>query len=144
MNFNGSEVNESPCKYCKYDGYQNRLDSACYTCCFNGDSDMPSWFRNKEGATDMAKDLTIELHIDIDERCKESIDYFKSIRKTTDYLAFSIKRGIFWYIVLINCRMSTVLFFTRALSKRRVEDKLYNWCLCMKMNEVIEYEGKSF
>ena len=112
MNFNGLEVNEPPCKYCKYDGYQNRLDSACYTCCFNGDSDMPSWFRNKEGAT--------------------------------DYLAFSIKRGVFWHIVLINRRHLTVLFFARALSKRRVEDKLYNWCLCMKMNEVIEYEGKSF
>lgn len=63
---------------------------------------------------------------------------------SSDYSAFSIKRGIFWYIVLINRRMSTVLFFVRALSKRRVEDKLYNWCLCMKMNEVIEYEGKSF
>lgn len=47
MNFNGSEVNESPCKYCKYDGYQNHLDSACYTCCFNGDLGMPSWFRNR-------------------------------------------------------------------------------------------------
>lgn len=66
-------------------------------------------------------------------------DYVES-----DYLAFSIKRGIFWHIVLINRRVSTVLFFARALSKRRVEDKLYNWCLCMKMNEVIEYEGKSF
>lgn len=63
---------------------------------------------------------------------------------SSNYLAFSIKRGIFWYIVLINRRMSTVLFFARALSKRRVEDKLYNWCLCMKINEVIEYEGKSF
>mgnify|MGYP004655115689 CR=1 FL=1 len=92
MNFNGLKVNEPPCKYCK-----------------------------KEGATDMAKDLTIELHIDTDERCKESIDYFKSIRKTTDYLAFSIKRGIFWHIVLINRRHPTVLFFAWALSKRRVE-----------------------
>lgn len=63
---------------------------------------------------------------------------------SSNYLAFSIKCGIFWYIVLINRRMSTVLFFARALSKRRVEDKLYNWCLCTKMNEVIEYEGKSF
>ena len=68
-----------------------------------------------------------------------SLEYFG-----VDYLAFSIKRGIFWHIVLINRRMSTVLFFARALSKRRVEDKLYNWCLCTKMNEVIEYEGKSF
>ena len=63
---------------------------------------------------------------------------------SSDYLAFSIKRGIFWHIVLINRRMSTVLFFARDLTKRRVEDKLYNWCLCMKMNEVIEYEGKNF
>lgn len=66
-------------------------------------------------------------------------DYVES-----DYLAFSVKHGIFWHIVLINRRHPTVLFFARALSKRRVEEKLYNWCLCMKMNEVIEYEGKSF
>lgn len=92
---------------------------------------------------DLMTELKDQLSI-VYPRIKESIDYFKSIRKTTDYLAFSIKRGIFWHIVLINRRHPTVLFFARALSKRRVEDKLYNWCLCMKMNEVIEYEGKSF
>lgn len=62
----------------------------------------------------------------------------------TRYLAFSIKHGFFWNIILIDRRHPAVLFFARALSKRRVEDKLYNWCLYMKMNEVIEYEGKSF
>lgn len=44
----------------------------------------------------------------------------------------------------IYIRPDIEIRFARALSKRRVEDKLYNWCLCMKMNEVIEYEGKSF
>mgnify|MGYP003545067488 FL=1 len=61
-----------------------------------------------------------------------------------NYSAFAIKGGILWHTVLMNRKHPTVLFFARALSKRRVEDKLYNWCLCMKMNEVIEYEGKSF
>lgn len=36
---------------------------------------------------------------------------------SSDYSAFSIKRGIFWYIVLINRRHPTVLFFCPGFIK---------------------------
>lgn len=35
------------CCNCKYDGYQNRLDSACYTCCYHDDSNAFSEYRPK-------------------------------------------------------------------------------------------------
>lgn len=47
MNSNSSDLDQPPCKYCKYDGYQNRLDSACYTCCYHDDSNIFSEYRPK-------------------------------------------------------------------------------------------------
>ncbi len=47
MSSNSLDVDQTPCKYCEYDGYQNRLDSACYTCCYHDDSNVFSEYRPK-------------------------------------------------------------------------------------------------